>query len=238
METYSEFLERINSFEKKQMCLGDKHFDCNPSMSHKVDKNNTFKSFYGDTVVFELDDSVKAKLAEYTNLLHGNTPQCFCERLVANTFHVTLHDLSNSTVLRDIGEDVFNNELKIIEKKSELQKHKNVKIKMKSNYIFNMVSTSLCLGLFPADDAEYQKLMELYYIFDDIKNLGYPLTPHITLSYYNINGFDTKSARILESTVNELNKNQFELELNINKLYYQKFTNMNNYIDIINIGTI
>ena len=37
-------------------------------------------------------------------------------------------------------------------------------------------------------------------------------------------------------TVNKLNKNEIEIELNVNHLFYQKFKSMNDYIDIINLG--
>lgn len=46
----------------------------------------------------------------------------------------------------------FENELKVIEKIGEIQNHKKAKIKMKSKYLFNMVDTSLVLGLYPADE--------------------------------------------------------------------------------------
>ena len=236
METYQEFLDRIDAFEKKEIKYGDGHFKGNLSIAQKVDKDNTFRNFYGDTVVFALDDTVKAKLNEYVELLYRSAPECFCERLVPNTFHVTLHDLSNSPSLRDVAEELFENELMVIEKMGEIQKHEKAKIKMKSKYIFNMVDTSLVMGLYPTDEDEYCRLMELYYIFDDVKKLNYPFTPHITLAYYNAHGFDTQAARALEDTVNQINNTEMEVELNVNKLYYQKFKSMNNYIDIINLG--
>ncbi|MDE6251784.1 MAG: hypothetical protein K2M78_03985 [Lachnospiraceae bacterium] len=238
METYQEFLDRINLFEKKEINYGNKYFKGNPSLSQKINKDNTFRNFYGDTIVFALDDIIKEKLGEYVELLYRSAPECFCERLVPNTFHVTLHDLSNSPDLRDVAEELFDNELKVIEKMGEMQKHEKAKIKMKSKYIFNMVDISLVLGLYPADEDEYRRLMELYFIFDKVKKLNYPFTPHITLAYYNINGFDLQTARILEDAVNQLNDNEIEIELNVNNLYYQKFKSMNDYIDIINLGII
>ena len=59
METYQEFLDRINSFEKKEINFGNKYFKGNPSISQKVDKDNTYRRFYGDTIVFALDNIVK-----------------------------------------------------------------------------------------------------------------------------------------------------------------------------------
>ena len=208
----------------------------NPSISQKVGKDNVFRNFYGDTIVFALDDIVKEKLAEYVELLYQSAPECFCERLVPHTFHVTLHDLSNAPVLRDVAEELFENELKVIEKMGEIQKQEKDIIKMKSKYIFNMVDTSLVLRLYPVDEGEYRRLMDLYSLFDTVKKLSYPFTPHITLAYYNIDGFDLQAARSLEDAVNKLNKNEIEIELNVNHLFYQKFKSMNDYIDIINLG--
>lgn len=238
METYQEFLDRISSFETKEINFGKSYFKGNPSISQKVNKYNIFKFFYGDTIVFELDSNIKEKLAEYVDILYQSAPECFCERLVSNTFHVTLHDLSNSPTLQDLAEEIFENELKVIEKMGELRKIEKSIIKMKSKYIFNMVDTSLVLGLYPADENEYRKIMELYDVFDKVKKLSYPFTPHITLAYYNVNGFDIQSARKLEYIVSQLNNNEIEIELDINNLYYQKFKSMNEYIDIINLGMI
>ncbi len=130
------------------------------------------------------------------------------------------------------------NELRIIEKAEELREFEKAKIRMQSKYIFNMVDTSLVLGLYPADEEDYQKLMDLYYIFDNIKSLYYPFTPHITLAYYSIHGFDSQTAARLAETVGRLNENSMEIELNVNNLYYQKFRSMNDYVNVINLGVM
>ena len=232
MESYKNFLDRINSFEKKEMYLGDNYFNVSASISQKVDKNNKFQPFYGDTVVFNLDDTAKEKLVRIAECIYAVAAECFCEKLDSNTFHMTLHDLSNSPVLENIATDMFKNELSII-KKAELVCAQ--KIKMRSKFIFNMVNTSLVLGFYPVDEENYHKLMKLYTLFDDVKKLEYPLTPHITLGYYNIYGFHTNSARKLETIVNKLNENVMELELDTRELFYQKFVSMNEYINIFHL---
>ena len=236
METYSEFLNRINSFEKKKIDLGGKLFSVNPKLLQKVDENNRFKKFYGDTVVFDLDKVVKKTLAEYVDILYKSVPQCFCERLRSD-FHVTLHDLSSSPDLRSVAEEAFRNEIAIIGKAVEIRRHAKVKIKIKSKCVFNMVDTSLVLGLYPADEEAYCRLMELYSVFEGIKKLEYPFTLHITLAYYNINGFDAQSAKILRDTVNKLNENEIEFELDASSLRYQKFVSMNEFFNVINLAS-
>ena len=235
METYQEFLNRINSFEKKEVFYGYDYFTGNPSIAEKVDSENQFKEFYGDTIVFQLDDEFKKKLEEYVEELYKEVPECFCEKLVSNTYHMTLHDLSNSPVFDTAIVEGLQNEWKVLKEARNI----NVQsIKMKSKYIFNMVGTSLVLGLYPADEKEYEKLMELYCLFDKIKTLNYPLTPHITLAYYNVHGFSAESARKLEQIVLKMNDLELETELKIENLYYQRFLSMNHYVDILNLGEI
>lgn len=233
MESYNGFMDRINSFEKKEVDFGWDYFRCNDSVSQKVNQENKFQPFYGDTIVFNLDEAVKIKLSKITDVLYDAAPECFCERLVSDTFHMTLHDLSNSPVLEQTAAECFQNELKVLKKAKQI---KIQKIKMRSKYIFNMVGTSLVLGLYPVNEEEYRKLMELYQLFEDVRALPYPLTPHITLAYYNVHGFDTNSARKLENIVRELNAEDMEITLDIHDLYYQKFISMNEYINIINLG--
>ena len=197
-----------------------------------------FAEFYGDTVVFNLDDSTKKMIQGYVAKILECASECFCENLIPHTYHMTLHDLSNSPELWHISDEIFRNEIKLIES----IKNKNINsqtIRMKTKFVFNMVHTSLVLGLYPADEVEYQKLMELYNIVDQVKQLNYSLTPHITLAYYNRYGFCAESARKLEAVIKELNeKEPFEIVLDTKSLYYQKFTSMNNYIDIFCIESI
>lgn len=231
METYQKFLQRINSFEKETLNLGGDKFSVNAGLAEKVDESNKFKPFFGDTVVFDLDDVSKSKIADIANELHNKAPDCFCEKLVSDTFHMTLHDLNNSPILENITSDISKAKLALV-KKLEENPIKSLSIKMKTNNIFNMVNTSVVLGLCPTDEFEYKKLMELYNFVDEIKGLPYPFTPHITLAYYNRNGFSEKSAKNLESVVNQLNKNTFELSITTEKLVYQNFTNMNTYNNV------
>lgn len=234
MESYNEFLERINSFEKPEMSLGDGDFTVNPSLKNKVNSNNGLKAFYGDTVVFDLDDTTKEILLEYRERLYKNAPDCFCEKLVESTFHMTLHDLSNAQNLSDTAPDCFNNELALLKKLSEKPIGRQT-IKMESTCAFNMVNTSLVLGLKPVDNDEYMKLIKLYSYVDEIKSLPYPFTPHITLAYYSHNGFSAEAKRRLENIVNILNKSKLTIEIDTDRLFYQKFTDMNTYINIFRL---
>ena len=235
MESYQVFLDRIHSFEHKEWRFAPGDFMGNPSLVKKVKRDNSFQSFYGDTVVFDLDVTTKERLAKWLDILYTEVPEAFCERLVTGTFHMTLHDLSNSDVFEEIEQEVIRNR-KLIEKlRNDLASFGT--IKMYSKYIFNMVNTSLVLGLYPSDALEHEKLMNLYETFNAVKELPYPLTPHITLAYYNVHGFCDASARKLEELVYQLNSGELgqemEIVLEAKELFYQHFDSMNHYINVL-----
>ncbi len=232
MESFNEFLERINSFEKPVFELPDSRFEVNSSLKNKVDADNKFKPFFGDTTVFDLTDITKKNMGIITDELYKRAGECFCEKLKSDTFHVTLHDLSNSSKLSDIGEEMFNNEINLLQK-VYADKIVSEKIVMQTNYVINMVGTSLVLALKPKTEEDYIKLMNLYDTVDGVKSLPYPLTPHITLAYYNPNGFSAESAKKLAEVVNELNEEiSLDVTLFTKKLYYEKFTDMNSYYKV------
>ncbi|MBR6642690.1 MAG: hypothetical protein IKL28_03405 [Lachnospiraceae bacterium] len=235
METYREFLDRIQFFEHQKWSFGPGYFKGNPSLVKKVHLDNTFRPFYGDTVVFDLDDTTKERLTKWLDELYAIVPECFSERLATDTLHMTLHDLSNSDDFSEVAEEIEMNREQVQSLRNEISKFNT--IKMNSKCMFNMVNTSLVLGLYPADETEYKKLMTLYETFNEVKKLPYPLTPHITLAYYNVHGFNETSARKLEELVCHLNcvelENEMEIVLKAEKLYYQHFDSMNHYTNVL-----
>lgn len=235
METYTEFLCRIDTFEKLVMTLDEQYFNAAPGLADKVSDDDSFRPFYGDTVVFDLDDDAKAKIDGFINLLYAEASECFCERLVKNTIHMTLHDLSNSTDINAVRDKMEQNRA-AVEKLLSDGEFPASKIKMRSKAFFNMVGKSIALGLYPDDDNEYKKLMHLYEAADKVMQLPYPFTPHITLAYYTPKGFDVQSVRKLTAAVNGLNTRPTELTLSTEKLVYQHFNSMNDYSNILFLG--
>lgn len=228
MELYQDFLDRINGFETPELQLGDGDFRVSPSVAAKVSEENAFQAFYGDTVVFDLSAQEKEVIRSYVEILYREVPECFCERLADNTFHLTLHDLCNSPVLQDVTDQRSANEQKLKAILSE-QPVRHQTIQMRSKAVFNMVNTSLVMGFCPVNEPEYRKLMALYERIDAVTELPYPLTPHITLAYYNRSGFGHSAAERLTQTVNSLNTDPLEITLDTSRLQYQHFRSMNDY---------
>ena len=237
METYQEFLNRIDGFEHPELYLGENAFTPNPSVWKKVQENQQFSPFYGDTVVFDLSAEEKTSINEIVNILDTDFSDYFGERLIYSTFHMTLHDLSNSPILEEVSASMQENETTLRRLLAEHPVEKQV-IRMKSKAIFNMVNTSIVMGLYPENEQEFHKLMSLYEIVNQMKQLPYPLTPHITLTYFNRNGFGEEVMERMKQIVFRLNQQSYSFELSTERLVYQHFTNMNSYQKIFCLSDI
>lgn len=237
MENYISFLNRTNAFETEKFELDDRQFVPNTSLKAKVNSDNTFKDFYGDTVVFTLPAEVRWRISHLIDYLYQEAPMCFAKRLPDESLHITLHDLVNSENLDDVKADI-NQNAKVMSAIRYCRMIPHRPIRVRTTYIINMVHTSLVLAVQPSSKSDYQHMMKLYSIFDDVIKLPYPFTPHITLAYYNVNGFDASAVKKLTWIVNKLNQGQskFEFFVDTKNLFYQSFLSMENYINILCFG--
>lgn len=234
MENYNEFLSRIGEFQLPDIDLGINYFKGRPSLADKIGEDNKLRAFFGDTVVFELDEATKGIIGSMVDEIYSSAGACFSERLSTHTLHMTLHDLSSSPSYEAVRADMAENQAKIQEIAEKIGNHI---IRMRGGFIFNMVNTSLVMGLVPVNEEEHEKLMALYGLVDGIKQSEYPLTPHVTLGYYNVHGFERADAKRLEDVVSRLNRREkIEILLDTKRLFYQRFTSMNSYENVISLG--
>ena len=234
METYAEFLKRVASFEQAELSIAETNFLPNSCVTEKVNSDNTFGAFYGDTVVFDLATEDKIWLAEIVKKLYDEAPGCFAEKLPVSSYHMTLHDLSSGSQFSELTGDLEQNRQRI-EKRLDDKPLAHKTIKMTSHFIFNMCNTSLVMGLVPVSESDYKILRGLYQLVDDVRRLPYPFTPHITLAYYHVNGFSVNEVKKLKRIVAELNKNQRRFVLDTSRLYYQTFSSMEYYQTIFSL---
>lgn len=235
-ESFESFANRIFSFEKSDFSFGSDVFVPNISVKNKVDVDRSFKFFIGDTVVFELKDEDKKILYDrYIKPFYEEVPECFAKKLREETLHMTLHDLNATDNIVDAGVlgEMFKTELEINTLINRLGL-KPYTIRMSTTCVFNMVNTSIVLGLIPKSEEDYEMLIYLYrHIDNTICELPYPFTPHITLAYFNQDTFGGETLKRVECIVNSLNKAKYTIELSTERLFYQKFISMNEYFNIL-----
>ena len=97
---------------------------------------------------------------------------------------------------------------------------------MKTTWIFNMVNTSIVLGLAPADPETEARLCYMYARLNAVVPLDYPLCPHITLAYFRPGVYGREDLAALRTA---LTPASLEITLDMENLVLQTFTDMNNY---------
>ena len=211
------------------------------SLRAKVNQDGKLKPFFGDTVVLPLEVKDFSLITPFIReIYYNNTGNIFAEPLLEEHFHVTLHDLSNSPVEAEIKDIVSENEKKCIDlfKKIAAYLKKNPgmsKVRITSVYPFPSCNISVILGFAPESDLDYRIIMNLYNLFDDVVYLNYWLRLHITLAYFKPDDIKKDEMIKLCRVLEESGKNKILLELDLWKLSYQRFLNMNDYRTVFTV---
>ena len=200
-------------------------FYTNHNLRLKVDENRKFKGFAGNTVVFTLKEPVKNQLAVLRNEIYAAASDMLAEPLDPDTFHMTLHDLINGPA----GEPGLTDRMEAVvpEVKTLLQDFRlHPPLTMRATWMFNMVNTSIVLGLAPSDADSFARLDKMYEAFEEIHPLGYALCPHVTLAYFRPGTYQPAQVHRLLCA---LRKVDMELLLDPKDLVLQNFAHMNHY---------
>lgn len=231
-ETLMEY--RARTLFMKSSLPENADFQTNMKLGDKVDWNGRFKPFYGDTVVFDLPESVKDWIEKLQHKLYSLCGYCLAEKIPAETFHITLHDLHNSP--ENMPAEVDEDRKKVRDILMELDKKYPEEISLRSVCLFNMVNTSIVLGFEPAREEDCAALMRLYEELQHVVPLAYPLTLHVTLAYFKPGIYNHDMLRALRSLFDESRNMPFEMKLRMKDLFYALFTSMIDYCLVSDIG--
>ena len=225
-------VETLDSYRQRTAFMWDSLpqngcLSTNDNLRNKVTEEGSFQPFYGDTVIFSLDDGTDAWLSQIQDEIYRRCGSILSDRLDPATFHITLHDLKNSPY--SMPDDVKSNEsqaVRLIERAR--QKYGN-EIYINSRCIFSMVGTSIVMGFEPETDEDCRILMSLYEEFQSIVPLSYPLTLHATIAYYKPGNYDESVVQILKDTFDVVGRETQRIRLDLDKLNYATFSSMNHY---------
>ena len=197
----------------------------NPNLCKKADTRGGFLPFFGNTVVFDLDRETKNALQVLQDELYRSAGRMLSRRLDPGTFHMTLHDLVNGPELTDgLKQRMAAAEAGA---KSLLPHWKaQPPLHMKATWLFNMVNTSIVLGLAPGDDASWHALDAMYTALEAVVPLGYALTPHITMAYFRPGTYTQYDLAHLRQALHPVD---LDIQLRMEALVYQEFSDMNRY---------
>lgn len=198
-----------------------------PGLRAKADAEGKLLPFYGDTVIFTLPPEMIRWLTQVQEDLYAACGSYLAERLAPDTFHITLHDLHNSSAGWPSG--LPGNQKRAQTLLSHARDTLPPEVIVRSSCVFSMVNTSIVMGFEPAQDSDCRVLMSLYKAFQQIRPLGYPLTLHATLAYYRPGGFDEVETALIRDTLLQLGRERREWRLRLSELHYATFDSMNHY---------
>lgn len=200
-------------------------FSTNPNLTKKVNPEGQFLPFFGNTVVFDLDSKAKEHLHSLQDELYRNSGWMLSRKLDPSTFHMTLHDLVNGPELtEELKAEMTEAEAKVNHLLTQWRYLPP--LHMKTTWLFNMVNTSIVLGLVPADEESWHRLDEMYTALESVVHLGYALTPHITMAYFKPGIWSQYDMNYLRQALHSV---ELGLELRVEDLLYQVFQDMNHY---------
>lgn len=204
-------------------------FATNPNLRKKVDEEGNLLPFVGNTVVFLLDDNTKETLRQIQDSLYQAATDMLAQPLQMSTFHMTLHDLANGIPEQHGLQDYMSYTQEQVSQ--ILPRWKNAPpLRMKTTWLFNMVNTSIVLGLAPADEDSWHRLDEMYMTLESVVNLGYALTPHITMAYLLPGTYSQEQIQRLSSALKNVD---LDITLRMEELVLQNFTDMNHYETVL-----
>lgn len=204
-------------------------FTTNPNLCRKVDAEGNLLPFMGNTAVFLLDDDTKESLRRLQEELYRAAPEMLAKPLQMDTFHMTLHDLANGTPEQPGLEEAMG---AAREKAAQIlpRWRKEAPLRMHTTWLFNMVNTSIVLGLAPTDEDSRNRLDEMYMALEAVVPLGYALTPHITMGYFRPGNYSPEQVRRLSGALRSVD---LQITLDMKRLVLQEFRDMNHYETIL-----
>ena len=225
--------ESLNDFRRRTAFVWDSlpkegSFATNPRLAEKVGPDGKLLPFFGDTVIFDLDDAAKDWLRGMQRELYDACGGMMAEALDPASFHITLHDLNSAPNHADVAEAMDRARPASEALLAELEGKPWREICVRSTAAFSMVNTSVVLGFEPAGEADCAALMELYERFQEIVPLGYPLTPHVTLGYYRPGDYGPEGLQMLRSALAKCSRAE-PRTLRLPRPVYARFADMNRY---------
>ncbi len=228
METLPQFRERTERFIFTSLppagCM-----ETSGGLRDKVGEDGRMKPFEGNTVIYELPETVRERIARIQERLYAEAKEVLGERIIPESFHITLHDLESGPPSPMLEEAVLRTEQRARLCAEQLA-GSQAPIRIRSTVLFNMVNTSMVLGFEPEEEEDCRILMEGYERFQEIIPLSYALTPHVTVAYFRPGIIFPHQIDGLRRAAEWVNKEEpIRAELTGDMLRYRRFRHMNCY---------
>jgi 2'-5' RNA ligase len=148
----------------------------------------------------------------------------FSEPLRKEELHLTLHDLSIPS-----SDDNLQWARRILPRLSPGE------VKMDVVTVFPCLNISVLVGFCAISPMHHARLMDWHRSFDLVVQLSYWYRPHVTLAYFRPRIYTEAEVARLRQRLSSLDIGG-TLTLDTSRLFYQRFTDMNHFRDLVGIS--
>ena len=231
-ETLAQFHARVDDFQHDSLPR-DGWLTTKPLLVEKVGPDGGLRPFFGNTMIFDLPAETKLTIARMQLILHHRCGHFLAQPLTPDTLHMTLHDLLNGVNEDALADPVRRTGSQARALLARMREEALPPVRLTSTAAFNMVNGSVCLGFAPDTEADCAILMGMHARFQDVVALDYPLTPHVTLAYYQPGAHGPDRVEALSRALHTINAlPPVHITVDANCLHYCLFTSMNNYLSV------
>lgn len=229
METLTEFHSRVDGFMHDSLPRAGGLVTREP-LREKVSPDGEMLPFFGNTMIYDLPDAAKIAIGAMQLELHHLCSGMLARPLPVASLHLTLHDLLNGTDEAALMEGVARTGRQAQEILAAIRAEGLPPVHLTSVRAFNMVNGSVALGFAPDTEADCALAMGLHRRFQQVVNLTYPLTPHVTLAYYRPGAYGQEQVDVLAEALRRINAlPPVRLALPAEALHYRVFRDMLRY---------
>lgn len=203
----------------------DFRFETAPNLALKIASDGTINPFPGNTVVFRLHRAEREQLSQLQDRLYQRCSHLLAQPLNPDTFHMTLHDLANGPESPETRRWMAETAPRATAFLKQLKEEYSAPLSLRGTWLFNMVNTSIVLGLEPVCGCAAQ-LDALYCRFHEVVPLNYAMTPHITLAYFKPGRYSLEELSPLRQVLCPV---EFSTTFEMRDLEFQTFQDMDHY---------
>jgi hypothetical protein len=223
---FNKYIEKLKELKENSLVNLLKEWNPKNELFLKVDEKGNYKDFKGDTIIFFLEEEEdKKKVLNIQKKLYSKLGNYLAHPLSEKYFHMTLHDLCNYNITKEIENCMKNNKEKARKILEEIKSSK--KIKMKSLGLYNGGS-AIGIMFSPTNEEELNLLLNTRKKFDTLIKQNDFYIPHVTLGYYLPIDYNDKIRRKIYNTLVQINAD-LEIVINFKNLEYVIFENMDMY---------
>ncbi|ACJ76405.1 MAG TPA: hypothetical protein DER56_01745 [Thermosipho africanus] len=223
---FNKYIEKLKELKENSLVNLLKEWNPKNELFLKVDEKGNYKDFKGDTIIFFLEEEEdKKKVLNIQKKLYSKLGNYLAPPLSEKYFHMTLHDLCNYNITKEIENCIMNNKEKARKILEEIKSSK--KIKMKSLGLYNGGS-AIGIMFSPTNEEELNLLLNTRKKFDTLIKQNDFYIPHVTLGYYLPIDYNDKIRRKIYNTLVQINAD-LEIAINFKNLEYVIFENMDMY---------